>query len=52
MGINIEVEGYTLGQAETANILFDSVSPGYFKTLGIPFQMGRGFKEQDAKPPF
>ncbi len=48
MGINITVEGYTLGKGETANTLFDEVSPGYFETMGIPLIMGRDFEQQDV----
>jgi predicted permease len=52
MGVNIEVEGYTLGRGETANTLFDLVSPGYFETMGIPLVMGRDFRQEDARRPF
>jgi putative ABC transport system permease protein len=34
---------------ETPTILFDSISPGYFRVMGIPVLRGRGMDEQDTE---
>jgi putative ABC transport system permease protein len=35
--------------AEAPTILFDSISPGYFRVMGIPVLRGRGIDEQDRE---
>ncbi|HVR99830.1 MAG TPA: ABC transporter permease [Thermoanaerobaculia bacterium] len=48
MGLSFQVAGYSPpdGQPLVADI--DAVTPGYFKTLGIPLLRGRDFTSQDT----
>jgi putative ABC transport system permease protein len=51
-GRGITVEGSpVLSLKETQLINHTVVTPGYFKTLGIPMVQGRDFNESDAKSP-
>ncbi len=43
----VHVEGYQPREDEDMNPYADSVSPGYFATLGIPLRMGREFNQAD-----
>ena len=43
----IRVEGYQPKEDENMNPNVDSVSPGYFSTLGIPLLLGRDFSAGD-----
>ncbi len=43
----ITIEGYNAGDNEDMNPHFNSVSPRYFKTLGMPLKAGRDFDGRD-----
>ncbi|MGH7583148.1 MAG: ADOP family duplicated permease [Gemmatimonadales bacterium] len=46
-GENIDVEGYTPRQDENMQGWFNTVTPGYFSTLGIRLLRGRDFSQAD-----
>ena len=48
-----EIEGYQTGPEERLSSLYDSVGPGYFRTLEIPLVAGRDFAPEDrtGSPP-
>jgi hypothetical protein len=44
----ITVEGYRPKTGEVPDALMNSISPGYFATLGVPLLAGRDFTSQDS----
>jgi predicted permease len=46
---SMAVEGYTFKEGEDQQMFMNSLSPGYFKTMNIPFLEGRDFTRLDAK---
>jgi predicted permease len=43
----IEVDGYEPAEGETLSCRGNVVGPGFFETLGIPIERGRGIEQQD-----
>jgi len=46
----VTVEGYQPSQGEQMNPYCNAVSPGYFKTMGVPVLRGREFDRRDETP--
>ena len=47
-GMGVTIEGYQPPQGEEAGSMFNGVSPGFFKAMGIPLLAGREFDERDG----
>ena len=45
-----EVDGRRLPPSEVVNLAWNSMSPGYFSTIGTPLRKGRDFNLYDAAP--
>jgi predicted permease len=45
---NITVAGYTAKEDENMDVELETVTPGYFSTLGMPLIAGRGVSDQDS----
>ncbi len=47
-GSGIQVEGYHPAEKGFASSSLETISPGYFRTLGIPLRAGREFNDRDT----
>jgi predicted permease len=47
-GSDVSVEGFERGPDTNANANFNQISPGYFRTLGVPLMSGREFTTADT----
>jgi predicted permease len=48
----VKVEGYQSKDGEDMQAFMNSLSPGYFETMGIPLLAGRDFDRRDLSPPW
>ncbi len=48
-GTNVEVEGFTHGPDADTDSSYNEISPGYFRTLGVPLISGREFTLADSE---
>lgn len=45
---SMSIEGYTPAAGERMSIKFNEISPGYFRTVGMPIRAGRDFTDGDV----
>src|SRR5262249_41243792 len=45
----LSIQDYTPAPDERINVRFNSVSPGYFETVGMTLVAGRGIEDRDAE---
>jgi predicted permease len=48
--MNLTIDGYRPPTGQTVNALCNAVSPGFFRTMGIPLLAGRESTERDDQP--